>query len=234
MTRKREPVVSQVALCIRRTVKQNPGIHFRGLSRAANVASAGQLRHHLDHLEHQGILIEVADGRYKRFFIAGDQDPKLRPEMARFTRVVPRRIAKLLLLNPMNRTQLRRALGCADSTLGYHLSRMVSVGDLVRERGPNSCIYSLASGETVRKLLVMQSTAAALDWNADATPDAQPTPLDLEVPPAVGPPPVPSMPDPLPDLPGAPDLPDLPAMPDLPDLLGGAGPDVGAPTGPSP
>jgi len=148
--------VSQVALSIQDAVKKNPGIHFRGLARAAHVTSAGQLRHHLDRLERQGKVVEVEDGRYKRFFTAGDQDPKLRAEMARFSRDVPRRIAKLLLANPRNRTDLRRNLGCADSTLGYHLARMVRLGDLARTRGPSSCFYSLTSEETVRKLLMLQ------------------------------------------------------------------------------
>lgn len=159
--RNRQPVrVSEVSLNIRRAVLEQPGIHFRGLGRAARVTSAGQLRHHLDRLERQGQIIEVEDGRYKRFFVPGDHDPKLRGEMARFARVVPRRIAKLLLVNPMNRTELRRSLGCADSTLGYHLTRMVMLGDLARLRGPNSCVYSLANEETVRKMLVLQSAKA--------------------------------------------------------------------------
>ena len=159
MMRKPAPV-SQVGLAIRRAVQEQPGIHFRGLARAARVTSAGQLRHHLDRLERQGLVVEVEDGRYKRFFMAGAQDPKLRAEMARFSRAVPRRIAKLLLVSPMNRTELRRSLGCADSTLGYHLTRMVLLGDLARMRGPSSCVYSLTSQETVRKMLLIQGALA--------------------------------------------------------------------------
>lgn len=214
MTRRHVPPVSAVSLCIRRTVKANPGIHFRGLGRAAGVTSAGQLRHHLDHLERQGVLIELEDGRYKRFFVAGDQDPKLRPEMARFTRTVPRRIAKLLLVSPMNRSQLRRSLGCADSTLGYHLSRMVTVGDLARERGRSTCVYSLTNGETVRQVLLKQREAAAaaleaaqssLVGEASAAAEgagqaAEPQVLRHSRPPApAGPdPPAPPSPDPAP------------------------------------
>lgn len=222
MTRKRAQRVSEVSQCVRRMVKENPGIHFRGLGRAAHVTSAGQLRHHLDRLEHQGIIVEVEDGRYKRFFVTGDQDPKLRPEMARFTRVVPRRIAKLLLVGPMNRSQLRRSLGCADSTLGYHLSRMVTLGDLARERGPNTCIYSLTSGDTVRQLLVQQGAAAAAAHEEPATiltnvlntPDAGIDPMNLldtrahvedpttrtHADPSDGGIPAPVLPDPVPDL----------------------------------
>ncbi len=169
MNRKQHSPVSQASLSIRRAVKEHPGIHFRGLGRAARVSSAGQLRHHLDRLEHQGLVIEVEDGRYKRFFVAGDHDPKMRTEMARFSRAVPRRIAKLLLVSPMNRTELRRSLGCADSTLGYHLTRMVVLGDLARTRGPNSCLYSLTSGDTVRKMLVLQGASEAPAACGDAT-----------------------------------------------------------------
>lgn len=233
MSRKRAERVSEVNLNIRQAVKQNPGIHFRGLARAARVTSAGQLRHHLDRLERQGILVEIPDGRYKRFFTAGDQDPKLRPEMARFTRVVPRRIAKLLLVSPMNRTQLRRSLGCADSTLGYHLSRMVTLGDLARERGPNTCVYSLTSGETVRRLLIEGAAANASAPDAASNVlenDAHTSdiaPLDsapaLPIPEQPLAPPERSPPQPM----HGPDGP-APYMPeDVPDLIGGADPDFG-------
>jgi DNA-binding HxlR family transcriptional regulator len=194
MMRRQHPV-SQVGLSIRRAVKENPGIHFRGLARAAHVTSAGQLRHHLDRLQHQGVLVEVEDGRYKRFFTAGDQDPKLRAEMARFSRAVPRRIARLLLASPMNRTELRRSLGCADSTLGYHLSRMVLLGDLARTRGPSSCLYSLTSEETVRKMLLIQGALAEPGLDA---PGREPAPGPGPAPnPVPGPAPLPA-PEPVP------------------------------------
>ena len=174
MMRKQKPRISEVGQCIRRIVTEQPGIHFRGLGRAANLSSAGQLRHHLDRLERQGVLIEIEDGRYKRFFVAGEHDPKLRPEIARFARVVPRRIAKLLLINPMNRTELRRSLGCADSTLGYHLARMVMLGDLAKSRGANCCRYSLTSEELVRKMLVMQGAGAEITPDAGLLPAPAP------------------------------------------------------------
>ena len=155
---------------IRRAVAAQPGIHFRGLGRAAHVSSAGQLRHHLDRLERQGVVVEIQDGRYKRFFVAGEQDPKLRPEIARFSRVVPRRIAKLLLASPMNRTQLRRSLGCADSTLGYHLARMVLLGDLAKTRGVNCCNYSLTREELVRRMLAMDASSGVTNLPAEPDP----------------------------------------------------------------
>ena len=160
---KEPPRLSEVGRTIFKVVKEQPGIHFRGLGRAAGLTSAGQLRHHLDRLERQGLLVELEDGRYKRFFVAGDHDRTLRPGLARFARSVPRKIGKLLLVHPMNRTELRRSLGCADSTLGYHLKRMMEQGDLEKQRGRNCCRYSLTSPELVQKVLMLQGAEPMVD-----------------------------------------------------------------------
>lgn len=141
-----------VALRLQGIVKSNPGIHFRALGRAAGVSSVGQLRHHIDRLQHDGLVVEVPEGRFKRFFASGQHEPKLRPALARFARHVPRLVGRLLLRQPMNRTELRRTLGLADSTLGYHLARMVRLGDLVKDRGNNRCTYSLADPDLARQV----------------------------------------------------------------------------------
>ncbi|HET6398191.1 MAG TPA: hypothetical protein VFH47_01395 [Candidatus Thermoplasmatota archaeon] len=169
-----EAPVSEVGLALCRIIKDRPGIHFRGLARAAHVTSAGQLRHHIDRLKRQGRIVEVQDGRYKRFFMAGHHDPNLRPGLARFSRPVPRQIGRLLLNRPMNRTELRRSLGCADSTLGYHLKRMVQMGDLEKARGRNCCRYTLRDQELVRRVLMMQDEAA------NAAAQAPPDPVILQ------------------------------------------------------
>lgn len=153
MNRKPEQNMSDVALTLHGIIKESPGIHFRSLGREAGLSSVGQLRHHLDALRRRGVIIELQDGRFKRFFAAGEHNPRLRDGLARFARRVPRRIAKLLLSQPMNRTEIRRRLNCADSTLGYHLNRMVELGDLERSRGRNCCVYSLTDPEFVRYIL---------------------------------------------------------------------------------
>jgi DNA-binding transcriptional ArsR family regulator len=152
MNRRTEDL-SEVAQTLHQIIKESPGIHFRSLGREAGLSSVGQLRHHLDTLRRHGAIVELQDGRFKRFFVAGEHDPRLRDGLSRFARRVPRRIAKLLLSRPMNRTEIRRNLNCADSTLGYHLNRMVELGDLKRTRGRNCCIYSLTEPEFVRYLL---------------------------------------------------------------------------------
>lgn len=152
----KEPFDSQVRHALWHVIKQRPGIHFRALGRAAGVTSLGHLRHHLDHLERRDLVVEVEDGRYKRFFLTGEQPARVRHVLARLSRPVPRRIGRLLLARPMTRTELRRRLGCADSTLGYHLSRMIDLGDLIKDRNGNQCHYMLSEPEAVKEALAVQ------------------------------------------------------------------------------
>lgn len=144
---------SGVADRIHSIVRERPAIHFRGLKRAADVSSNGQLRHHIDQLERENVLIELEDGGYTRFFITGQHTPEVRDGLARFARRVPRIIARLLLDGSMIRTELRQALGCADSTLGYHLNRMLEQGDIQRDRTGGRSLYSLTDPDFVRRVL---------------------------------------------------------------------------------
>jgi DNA-binding transcriptional ArsR family regulator len=160
-----EQPLSEAGLRICRVVSEQPGIHFRGLARAATLP-AGQLRHHLDRLVRRGILVELEDGGYKRFFLAGKHDPRLRPALALFARRVPRRIGSLLLLRPMTRTELRRHLGCGDSTLGFHLARMVQAQVVTKQRDRSGCRYALAEPEVARQALAMRAAAANAEERA--------------------------------------------------------------------
>lgn len=150
------PPTSGVSANLLRIVQERPGIHFRALERAAGLNSTGQLRHHLDQLQRRRFLVEVQDGGFHRFFVAGEHDRHLRQRMARFSRPLPRRIAKLLLQREMSRTELRRALGCADSTLGYYLARMLKQGDLVKHAVKARIHYALADPNAVREVLDAQ------------------------------------------------------------------------------
>lgn len=139
-----------------RIIHDQPGIHFRALERAANLQSTGQLRHHIDQLQRAGTVVEVSDGGFHRFFIATDHDRRLRQRMVRFSRPLANRLARTLLRQEIGRTEIRRALGCADSTLGYYLNRMEESGDVIRRHGPNGHVFALADPEGVKEVLEAQ------------------------------------------------------------------------------
>jgi DNA-binding transcriptional ArsR family regulator len=190
-----------------RIVREQPGIHFRALGRQAGLTSSGQLRHHLDRLADLGAIAEVKDGRFSRFFAGGEEDPRARQRQARLSRPVPNLIARLLGDRPMSRTELRRRLGCADSTLGYHLNRLVQVGDIQRRIGPNGHEYALSDTSLAPPELPWRRPAADADGPvAAASPLAASRPLPepgiASLPPAALPvpstPPTPQAPQPAP------------------------------------
>ncbi len=151
-------------------VRTQPGIHFRALERAADLHSAGQLRHHVDRMLHKGTLIEVPDGGYTRYFVANEHDRRLRPRLARFARPIPRRIGILLMEQTLNRTELRHRLRCADSTLGYYLKRMEKEGDIIKCKGKTCCQYKLADKEGLREVLkVPRPVLGAIEHKEHAT-----------------------------------------------------------------
>jgi predicted transcriptional regulator len=150
-----------VATRVSALVRSHPGIHFRDLGRRAAVRSNGQLRHHLDQLQRAGRIVEVADGRFRRYFPAGAADWHLLPTLARTSRPLAQRLLLAILERPRDRTGLRRDLGCAESTLGYHLARLVRSGDLVRTVEHGRILYALAEpADGLRAALARQAGAA--------------------------------------------------------------------------
>jgi DNA-binding transcriptional ArsR family regulator len=225
-----------------RIIREQPGIHFRALGRQAGLTSSGQLRHHLDRLADLGAVAEVKDGRFSRFFGGGEEDPNLRARQARLSRPVPNLIARLLADRPMSRTELRRRLGCADSTLGYHLNRLVQVGDIQRRIGPGGHEYVLSDPSVTPPELPWRTPPATAPSAAPpastpgevldpamapalppaATPAlALPSPAPAS-PASPAPPAFPTPPAPAPLAPPAP----LPAAPPLPTAPSGPGPDA--------
>ena len=175
-----------VALRIQAIVEETPGIHFRGIGRSAGLTSTGQLRHHIDRLVRGGYIAELGDGGYRRYF-PSHHAPDLQVQMARLSRDLPRRILRLLATGPMTRTTLRRHLACADSTLGYHLGRMLQHGDVVRQpRGSGTC-YAVADPERAQRILAAQEPPTLLTETAAAAAPFIPTRMEPYILPAAPP-----------------------------------------------
>jgi predicted transcriptional regulator len=155
-------------------VESSPGLHFRGLLRQAGLTSTGQLRYHVDRLVRAQKIMEVDDGGFTRYFAAGTYDRRFRDELVRLARPLPRRVARLLLQQEMTRTSIRRQLDCADSTLGYYLSRMEQEGLVERRRTTSRNRYALVDPAGVRRVLALQAQhARAIRAGAGDTPSLE-------------------------------------------------------------
>lgn len=62
-----QPLDQPTRLQICSYIKENPGVHFRGISDALGL-SVGVVQYHLGVLEHAGLITAHIDGQNKRFF----------------------------------------------------------------------------------------------------------------------------------------------------------------------
>lgn len=152
------PRISPVGVRLYDAVRANPGIKFRALGRAVDIRSMGQLRHHVDRLCRSGMIVELTDGGFRRYCVPGHHDSSIDPLFSRLARPAVQRIARLLLAGALTRTTIRKALGCSDSTAGYHLSRMVDNGDLAKIRVDNRCFYAVVDADRMREGLAAFDT----------------------------------------------------------------------------
>ena len=78
-------------------IEKNPGLHLREISRKIDI-SFGGLRHHLDFLEKQGLIITKSNRRYIRYFAAKQVGEKDKEILNLLRQETPLRIIMLLLI----------------------------------------------------------------------------------------------------------------------------------------
>jgi predicted transcriptional regulator len=121
-----------------------PGIHFRELERETGFAS-GTVQYHLGEMVRSGLLTEVKEGHYTRYYIAqmplSPQDKKL---MSALRRELPRGMILFILEHPgcENREIARRFVVSAP-TITYHLKRLLAAGVVKAEGDTRMQRYSL-------------------------------------------------------------------------------------------
>ena len=135
-------------------VVSSPGTHLREIQRQIDLP-LGTVEYHLKYLVEKEMLVEKADGNYKRYYPVGIYGSVDRQLLSLLRQEVPRRIVMKLLLNPgMNFKVLSEGFPVSASTLSYHLSKLVD-GDVVRKvkKGRES-LFFVNNQEEVAKILL--------------------------------------------------------------------------------
>jgi Uncharacterized protein conserved in archaea len=116
---------------IERRLAADPGLHFRGVARACDLAT-GQAQYHLRTLRRADRLVtERVDGRLHYF--PPEYDAAERRRIAVLRRETAAAIvAQLLADGPTAPADVAAALDCARSTVAWHVDRLVDA-DLVRK-----------------------------------------------------------------------------------------------------
>ena len=131
-----------------------PGQHMRELQRQLAM-SAGTLEYHLRVLVREGVLAERRQGRYVRYFVAGQVGRAEKDVLSVLRQDVPRRICALLLMHPdQNHGGLLKHFQMAPSTLTFHMKKLLEAGLVESRREGRETRYRVVDPALVGKVLV--------------------------------------------------------------------------------
>lgn len=119
---------------IYRLVQEHPGIHAHEVAERLDLAW-GTAIHHLRLLEQNGLLTAYRDGRYKRFFVVGDQRLQQKEAVGLLRNDTARRIVQAVAERPgLIQKDVCDALGVSSSLATWHLQRLAEAGLVIAQR----------------------------------------------------------------------------------------------------
>jgi predicted transcriptional regulator len=134
-------------------IKDNPGVHFRGICDGLGL-SVGVVQYHLSVLEHAGLINAVTDGQNKRYFEHNtfkETDTKLVSLMRHYT------TAKILTMLAQDGSALHRdiadCLGISSQALTWQMNQLKNAGLASAEKAGVNVRYSLIDAD-VGKLII--------------------------------------------------------------------------------
>jgi predicted transcriptional regulator len=108
-------------------VKNNPGVHFRGICQGLAL-SVGVVQYHLGVLVHAGVLSVYTDGQYKRYFASGSFDEKDKNLVLLLRHDQSRRILTILSQDgPILHKDLARKLAVSSQALSWQMNKLTSL-----------------------------------------------------------------------------------------------------------
>jgi len=135
-------------------ILNNPGLHLRALERDMRMG-LGDLRHHLDFLEREGLIITATDGYRKTYFPSKKEFPGDRTLLALLRQSKPRAIL-LILLNRESSGfgYIRLRVGVSKSTLSFHMKKLEEAGIVAVSEVGQKKTYALPDKRKVAELLI--------------------------------------------------------------------------------
>jgi predicted transcriptional regulator len=134
-------------------IKENPGVHFRGICDALGL-SVGVVQYHLSVLEKAGLITSYADGQNVRYFdhsYAAKTDLKLVSLMRHDT------TAQILTILAQNKSALHRdianTLGISSQALTWQMNQLKNAGLISAEKVGVNVRYGLSDAEVCGAIL---------------------------------------------------------------------------------
>jgi predicted transcriptional regulator len=154
---------SQTRSKIHDYIKQNPGVHFRGISKKLGLAM-GQIQHHLSVLENAGKIKSRKINFRRHYYPAEILDEEHEVILAFLTNETVRDILLFLIEHP-DSTQIEIAnfKGFATPTINWHMSRLIEASIVTSRKDGKTIKYSIRGD--ARNLGVLLMTYHPNVWN---------------------------------------------------------------------
>ena len=119
---------------IYRAIDGAPGVHVRELQRRLDYAK-GTVQYHLRWLADHDLVESETDGEYTRYYPARELAPEDKRTLSALRRRYSREVlAHLAADGPLTTTDLAERVGKSQSTVSWHLSRLLDAGVVAKRR----------------------------------------------------------------------------------------------------
>ena len=152
------PLLDQpTRLEINNFIKNNPGIHFRGICDGLEL-SVGVVQYHLGVLEQASLITSYADGQNKRYFENGNFTTK---DMTLISLIRHETAAKILVILSQNESvfhkDIAHNLGVSSQALTWQMNQLKKTGFINAEKTGINVEYSLNDANTIKFILNLTS-----------------------------------------------------------------------------
>lgn len=152
-----QPLDQPTRLQIYNYIKENPGVHFRGICDGLGL-SIGMIQYHLSVLERAGYITSYTDGQNKRYFEAStftQMDMKL------ISLVRHETAAQILTILSQSRSALHRdiaySLSISSQALTWHMNQLKKADLIDAQKAGVNVKYSLNDANVIRLVLNLVS-----------------------------------------------------------------------------
>ena len=135
-------------------ISKNPGLHFRDIQRRLKIGT-GSLSYNLDQLIKAGLLRNVQDGEYLRYYTFDE----IKDEEKRILELVRRKTIRRILLfllqcKKCNNEEMSTFLQISPSTVSWHIKKLVEAEVLTAKSKGRRTFYSINSPEVAKNVLI--------------------------------------------------------------------------------
>jgi predicted transcriptional regulator len=135
-------------------ISKFPGLHFREILRRHDISS-GNLNYQLGYMMKHDLIVTIADGNLKRYYIIGKVKGKEKRILACLRNEISRGLVLYLLLNPNSQfNELAQKFDLAPSKLAYHLKKLVGKDIIEKKKEGRITIYRAKDEDAIANVLI--------------------------------------------------------------------------------